>query len=200
MIVGYSRISHSSQDHAAQNDALLKAGAERLFIETGTGTRIDRPELAKMLDFMRPGDTCLVYRLDRLSRNLRDLLSLMDRFSEREINFRSVTEAIDSSSPSGKLALHMLAAMSQHEIESLKARTAAGRAAARARGRMGGRPRSMDEGKLRIARALMTDQSLSMKEIAQQVGVAPSTLYRTIPGGRGALELAAPSAHAHAAE
>ena len=200
MIVGYSRISHCSQDHAAQNDALLKAGAERLFIETGTGTKIDRPELAKMMDFMRPGDTCLVYRLDRLSRNLRDLVTLMDRFNERGISFWSVTEAIDSASPSGKLALHMLAAISQHEVESLKARTAAGRAAAKARGRMGGRPRSMDEGKVRIARALMADVSLSMAEIAEQVGVAPSTLYRTLPGGRGALDTFTRSAHDHAAE
>jgi DNA invertase Pin-like site-specific DNA recombinase len=186
MIVGYSRVSHSSQDHAAQNDALERAGCERLFVETGTGTRIDRPELAKMLEFMRPGDTCFVYRIDRLSRNLRDLLSLLDRFNERQIGLRSLTEAIDSTTPSGKLALHMLAAMSQHEIESLKARTAAGRAAARARGRIGGRPRSLDETKLKIARALMADDQLSMSEIARQVGVAPSTLYRTLPGGRGA--------------
>ena len=187
MIVGYSRISHFSQDHAAQNDALEKAGCERLFIETGTGANTDRPELAKMLDFLRPGDTCLVYRLDRLSRSLRDLLGLLDRFSEREIGLRSVTEAIDTATPSGKLALHMMAAMSQHEIESLKLRTAAGRAAARARGRVGGRPRSLDDTKLRIARALMTDGLLSMAEIAEQVGVAPSTLYRTLPGGRGSL-------------
>jgi DNA invertase Pin-like site-specific DNA recombinase len=191
MIVGYSRISHFSQDHAAQNDALEKAGCERLFVETGTGTNtVDRPELAKMLDFLRPGDTCLVYRLDRLSRNLRDLLGLLDRFGERQIGLRSVTEAIDTATPSGKLALHMMAAMSQHEIESLKLRTAAGRAAARARGRVGGRPRSLNDTKLRIARALMNDGLLSMAEIAQQVGVASSTLYRTIPGGRGALSKA----------
>lgn len=187
MLVGYSRISHSTQDHAAQIDALQKAGCERIFIETATGTRMDRPELWKMLDFLRPGDECAVFRLDRLSRNLRDLLGLLDRFEQKGIGLRSLSEALDTTTPSGRMAIHMLAALSQHEVESLKARTAAGRAAARKRGRLGGRPRSLDETKLQVARTLMQESPLSMAEIAEQVGVAASTLYRTFPGGRGAL-------------
>ena len=185
MLIGYSRISSASQDHASQIDALERAGCGKVFIETMTGTRADRPELEKLLEFARPGDQLAVYRLDRLSRNLRDLLDIMDRLERLQIGLTSLSEAIDTTSPSGRLAVHMLAALGQHEVESIRARCAAGRAAAIARGRMGGRPRALDGHKLRVARALMADSELSMAEIARQVGCAPSTLYRTLPGGRG---------------
>ena len=185
MMVGYARISHSSQCVALQMDALERAGCERIFSEAMTGTRADRPELERLLEFARPGDQLVVYRLDRLSRSLRDLLNIMDRLAKLEIGLTSLSEAIDTTSPSGRLAVHMLAALGQHEVESIRARCAAGRAAAIARGRMGGRPRALDDHKLRVARALMADSELSMAEIARQVGCAPSTLYRTLPGGRG---------------
>ena len=186
MLIGYSRISSASQDHSSQMDALERAGCQRIFVETMTGTRADRPELEKLLEFARPGDQLAVYRLDRLSRSLRDLLNIMDRLERLQIGLTSLSEAIDTTSPSGRLAVHMLAALGQHEVESIRARCAAGRAAAIARGRMGGRPRALDQHKLRVARALMADSELSMAEIARQVGCAPSTLYRTLPGGRGA--------------
>ena len=185
MLIGYSRISSASQDHASQIDALERAGCERIFVETMSGARADRPELEKLLEFGRPGDNLCVYRLDRLSRSLKDLLNIMDRLERLQIGLTSLSEAIDTTSPSGRLAVHMLAALGQHEVESIKARCAAGRAAAVARGRMGGRPRVLDDHKLRVARALMADSELSMSEIARQVGCAPSTLYRTLPGGRG---------------
>lgn len=196
MLIGYSRCSSSGQNHASQIDALEKAGCERIFVETESGTKADRAELAKLLEFARPGDTICVFRLDRLARNLRHLLDIVDQMTKREIGLKSLTEAIDTSTPSGRLAVHLFASMAQFEAEQVKLRCAAGRAAAIARGRMGGRPRSMDDTKLRIARTLMADSQLSMAEIARQVGVAPSTLYRTLPGGRGALAIHANTAQA----
>jgi DNA invertase Pin-like site-specific DNA recombinase len=190
MLIGYSRCSSSGQNHASQIDALQKAGCERIFQETESGTRADRAELAKMLEFARPGDQIAVYRLDRLARNLRHLLDIVDQMTKREIGLKSLTEAIDTSTPSGRLAVHLFASMAQFEAEQVKLRCAAGRAAAVARGRMGGRPTAMDETKRRIARTLMADDQLSMAQIAEQVGVAPSTLYRTLPGGRSALAAA----------
>jgi DNA invertase Pin-like site-specific DNA recombinase len=189
MLIGYSRCSSSGQNHASQIDALEKAGCERIFVETESGTKADRAELAKMLEFARPGDQVVVFRLDRLARNLRHLLDIVDQMTKREIGLKSLTEAIDTSTPSGRLAVHLFASMAQFEAEQVKLRCAAGRAAAVARGRMGGRPRAMDDTKVRVARTLMADSQLSMAEIARQVGVAPSTLYRTLPGGRSALAI-----------
>ena len=186
MLIGYSRISSVSQDHASQMDALEKAGCDRIFIETESGTKAARAELAKLMEFARPGDTICVFRLDRLARNLRHLLEIVDQLAKREIGLKSLTEAIDTSTPSGRLAVHLFASMAQFEAEQVKLRCAAGRAAAIARGRMGGRPRSLDPHKLTVARALIADGQLSMSEVARQVGVAPSTLYRTLPGGRSA--------------
>ena len=168
-------------------DALERAGCDRIFMETESGTKADRAELAKLMEFARPGDTICVFRLDRLARNLRHLLDIVDQLTKREIGLTSLTEAIDASTPSGRLAVHLFASMAQFEAEQVKLRCAAGRAAAIARGRMGGRPRSLGDTKLKVARALIADGQLSMVEVAKQVGVAPSTLYRTMPGGRGAL-------------
>lgn len=200
MLIGYSRCSSSGQNHASQIDALEKAGCERIFVETESGTKADRAELAKLLEFARPGDQVVVYRLDRLARNLRHLLDIVDQLAKRDIGLKSLTEAIDTSTPSGRLAVHLFASMAQFEAEQVKLRCAAGRAAAVARGRVGGRPRAMDDTKLRIARTLMADNQLSMVEIAHQVGVAPSTLYRTLPGGRGALAVHIAPAQAEAVE
>lgn len=187
MIIGYSRCSSNGQNHASQIDALEKAGCERIFVETASGTRSDRPQLTELLAFARPSDTVVILRLDRLGRDIRQVLDLVDQFTRRDIGLKSLSEAIDSTTPSGRLAVHTLAALGQYEVEQKRLACAAGRRAAIARGRMGGRPRSMDETKLKIAKALIADDQLSMAEIARQVGVAPSTLYRTLPGGRGML-------------
>ena len=199
MKIGYSRCSAAGQNHQSQIDALELAGCERIFQETASGSRSDREELAKLIEFARPGDEAVVVRLDRLGRNMRNVLDVIDQLTRKEVSLVSLGEAIDGTTPSGKLALHMLAALSQYELEQKRLACEAGRKAAVARGRLGGRPRSLDETKLKVARALMVDQQMSMAEIARQIGCAPSTLYRTIPGGRGALEMSAPSAHAPAA-
>ena len=187
MLVGYSRCSSKSQNHESQIDALERAGCERIFVETSSGTRADRPQLAELLSFVRSGDQICVQRLDRLSRDVRHVLDLVDQFTRRDIGLKSLSESIDSTTPSGRLAMHTLAALGQYEVEQKRLACEAGRKAAIARGRLGGRPKAMDETKLKIAKALMADDQLSMSEIARQVGVAPSTLYRTMPGGRGAV-------------
>jgi DNA invertase Pin-like site-specific DNA recombinase len=187
MKIGFSRVSTSSQDHALQVDALEKAGCERIFLETVSGTRTDRPELAKALEFARSGDVLVVYALSRLGRNIRQIIDIVDDLNAREIGLHSLTENIETSSPTGRLWVNMLAALNQAETDILKLRTRHGLAAARARGRVGGRPRSLDDTKMKVARALIADGNLTVAEVAAQVGVASSTLYRALPGGRGAL-------------
>lgn len=194
MKIGYSRCSSAGQNHQSQIDALERADCEVIYRETASGSRSDREELSKLIAFARPGDEVVVVRLDRLGRQMRHVLDVIDQLTRKEVALVSLGEAIDGTTPSGKLALHMLAALSQYELEQKRLACEAGRKAAIARGRLGGRPRSLDETKLQVARTLMAESQLSMAEIAQQVGVAPSTLYRTLPGGRGALAMHRPTA------
>ena len=200
MKIGYSRCSAAGQNHQSQIDALEQAGCERIFQETASGSRSDREELTKLIEFARAGDAVVVVRLDRLGRNIRHTLDVVDQLTRKEVALVSLGEHIDGTTPSGRLAVHMLAALSQYELEQKRLACEAGRKAAIARGRLGGRPRSLDETKLKVARALMADHQLSMAEIARQIGCAPSTLFRSMPGGRGAMEMSDHSAHAHAAE
>lgn len=187
MKIGYSRCSAAGQNHQSQIDALERAGCERIFQETASGSRNDREELAKLIEFARAGDAVVVLRLDRLGRDMRHVLNVVDQLTRKQVALVSISENIDGTTPSGRLAFHMLAALSQYELEQKRLACEAGRKAAIARGRLGGRPRSLDDTKLNVARALVADGRLSMAEVAQQVGVAPSTLYRSLPGGRAAL-------------
>lgn len=197
MKIGYSRCSAAGQNHQSQIDALEAAGCERIFQETVSGSRSDRAELSKLIEFARPGDEAVVLRLDRLGRDIRNVLSVVDELTRKGIALVSISENIDGTTPSGRLAFHMLAALSQYELEQKRLACEAGRRAAVSRGRLGGRPRSLDEGKMRVARALIADQRLSMKEVAAQVGCAPSTLYRSIGcGGRGAMVMERGLVHA----
>jgi DNA invertase Pin-like site-specific DNA recombinase len=184
MLLGYARVSTDQQDHALQVDALKGAGCARIFVETASGTRTDRPELAKALELAREGDVLVIWRLDRLARSLRHLIDLADDLGRRGVGLRSLTESIDTATATGRLLCAVLGAVGQMEVEALRERTRAGLVASRLRGRVGGRPRALDASKLRVARALMADGNLSMAEIAAQVGCAPSTLYRSLPGGR----------------
>ncbi len=187
MKLGLARVSTDGQDHSLQLDALKAAGCERIFTETISGTKAERPELRKLLDHARSGDVIVVYSLSRLARSIRHLLELAEELRAREVGLQSLTEAIDTTSPAGRFVFTILGALGQMEVELLRERTHAGLRAARARGRVGGRPRALDSVKLTVVKTLMTEGSLTMAEIAEHVQVAPSTIYRALKGGRSAL-------------
>jgi DNA invertase Pin-like site-specific DNA recombinase len=188
MLVGYARVSVAGvQTTDGQIDALKAVGCERVFEEAMSGTRADRPQLAAALEFAREGDVLVVVRLDRLARSIRQLLSTMDELQARGIGLRSLHEAIDTTTAAGRLVVHVFAALSQFEVEQLRERTRIALAASRARGRVGGRPPALDEAQLRAARAMLASGTMSAAEVAKQLGCAASTLYRHLPGGRGAV-------------
>lgn len=184
MLLGLARVSTDGQDHSLQLDALKAAGCDKVFVETVSGTKAERPELRKLLDHARSGDVIVVYSLSRLARSIRHLLELSEELRTREIGLRSLTEAIDTTTPAGRFVFTILGALGQMEVELLRERTQAGLRAARARGRVGGRPKALDTVKLTVAKTLIAEGSLTMAEIAQHVQVAPSTLYRAMKGGR----------------
>lgn len=184
MLLGYARVSTVLQDHALQLDALRAAGCERVFTETASGARTDRPELARLMEQARQGDVVVCWRLDRLGRSLKHLLELGEDLQRRGIGLRSLTESIDTSTPTGRLMFSILGALATMEREVLIERTRAGLASAAARGRRGGRPVVLTESKLRAARAMLTSGDMSAAEVARNVGVSASTLYRHLPGGR----------------
>lgn len=184
MNIGYARVSTTEQNLTLQTDALGAAGCERIFVETASGAQRDRPELIKALDYMRPGDTLVVWKLDRLARSMRQLIDTVELLQSKGMGFRSLTEAIDTTTAGGMLVFHVFAALAQFERAMIRERTRAGLAAARARGRKGGRPPKLSQVKLRIAKTLLRDTEISVVEVAQHVGVSPATLYRRLPGGR----------------
>ncbi len=187
MLLGYARVSTYGQDHALQLDALRQAGCDKLFIETAGGTKTCRAELARLLDTARAGDQIVVWRLDRLGRSLKHLIDLSEQLQQRGVGLRSLTEAIDTSTPAGRFLFSLLGALAAMEREVLVERTRAGLAAAAARGRRGGRPPALDESRVRAAKAMLASGTMTAAEVARQVGCAPSTLYRHLPGGRSAL-------------
>jgi Resolvase, N terminal domain len=145
MLIGYARVSTDGQDHALQLDALRAAGCDKVFVETASGTRTDRPELAKALDQARKGDVLVVWRLDRLARSLRHLIDIADDLNRRGVALKSITENIDTTTPSGRFMFNILGALSSMEREIIVERTRAGLVAAAARGRRGGRPAALDQ-------------------------------------------------------
>ncbi|KYO54173.1 recombinase family protein [Tistrella mobilis] len=187
MNIGYARVSTAEQNLTLQTDALSAVGCERIFVETASGVQRDRPELLKALDYMRPGDTLVVWKLDRLARSMRQLIETVELLQSKGIGFRSLTEAIDTTTAGGMLVFHVFAALAQFERAMIRERTRAGLEAARARGRKGGRRPKLSEDKLRMARTLLRDPDIGVAAVANQLGVSPATLYRHLPGGRGAI-------------
>jgi DNA invertase Pin-like site-specific DNA recombinase len=187
MLVGYARVSTDLQTTDGQIDALNAAGCERVFKESMSGTRADRPELAAALAFTREGDVLVVVRLDRLARSMRQLLTTVDTLQARGIGLRSLHENIDTTSATGRLILHIFAALGQFEVELLRERTRTALAASRARGRVGGRPPALDAIKVTAAKAMLASGTMTATEVARQIGCSASTLYRHVPGGRTAM-------------
>lgn len=188
MLVGYSRVSTQDQNPELQLDALNAAGCEKIFTEKMSGAKRDRPELIAALEYVRAGDTLVVWKMDRLARSLKQLIETIEDLEKREIGFRSLTEAIDTTTSSGKLVFHIFGALAEFERSIIRERTMAGLASARARGRLGGRPKRLSEEDLNVAKAMLSDSNITVAQVAQRLGVAASTLYRYLPGGRGNLD------------
>jgi len=187
MLVGYARVSTHDQDPALQLDALKRAGCDRVFTETASGAQRDRPELKAALDYMRSGDTLVVWRLDRLARSMKQLIETVEELEARKVGFRSLTESIDTNTSGGKLVFHIFGALAEFERSIIQERTRAGLAAARARGRTRGRPPSLDKEDRAAAVALLRDPNIPVKEVARRLGISVAALYQHFPGGRGAL-------------
>ena len=193
MLVGYARVSTSDQNLDLQNDALQAAGCERLFTDTVSGARGERPGLTAALKECRSGDTLVVWKLDRLGRSLPHLVETVRDLSVRGVGFKSLQEQIDTTTSSGKLIFHIFASLAEFERDLIRERTNAGLIAARARGRNGGRPRGVDQKKQQAALALKQDTQRSVREICEIVGISRNTYYKYTrtenqplpqPGGR----------------
>jgi DNA invertase Pin-like site-specific DNA recombinase len=178
MLIGYARVSTTEQNLDLQMDALKKAECERLFTDTASGAKAERTGMEQALAFARKRDTLLVWKLDRLGRSLRHLVETLASLRDRGIGFRSLQESIDTTTSGGKLVFHVFAALAEFERDIIRERTLAGLAAARARGRMGGRPRNLDDKKKRHAVTLHADPSNSVKDICRTLGISKATLYR----------------------
>lgn len=175
--VGYARVSTLEQNPDLQVDALTGAGAVRIFTDHASGATTARPELRQCLDHLDAGDTLAVWRIGRLGRSVADLVAIVNSLSTRGIEFRSLTEGIDTSTAGGELIFHIFAAVAQMERRLVQERTRAGLAAARARGRVGGRPRVITDPQLEEARRMISD-GRSVTETARILGVGRTTLRR----------------------
>lgn len=180
MIIGYARVSTHDQNLDSQLDALQKADCEQIFQEKITGKSKDRPELLSCLKALRKGDVLVVWKLDRLARSLKDLVEIISDLNEREIGFKSLTEAIDTTSATGRLVFHIFGALAEFEHSLIRERTIAGLDAARARGRKGGRKPSMSEKDIKKAKAMLNDPQITKTEVAKHFGVSRVTLNNSL--------------------
>ncbi len=180
MKIGYARVSTKDQNLALQRDALAKEGCGQIFEEKQSGAKSDRPELRRMIDQLREGDTVIIWKLDRLGRSLRDLVNLVTEIQDKGAGLKSLHDSIDTTTPQGKLTFHLFAALAEFEREIIADRTRAGLESARARGRKGGRPKGLSrkaQDKAIIA-ATLYRQGTPVSEIAEHLHISKSTLYR----------------------
>ncbi len=177
MLIGYARVSTADQDVSLQVDALENAGCEKIFKEMASGSKKLRPRLQEAFDFVRPGDTLVVWKLDRLGRSLKNLIQFVEQLKGKGVSFRSLTDGIDTSTPAGKFFFHMMGALAEMERDLIRERTMAGLAAARKRGKIGGRKSKVDSIKARLIENLL-ELDVPKTEIARQAGISRSALYR----------------------
>lgn len=177
-LIGYARVSTMEQNPQLQLDALTQAGVTRVFTDHGvSGTKAARPQLEAVLDYSREGDTLVVWKLDRLGRNTRQVLEIVDQLNERGVGFRSLTEGLTTDGPMGKAMLTIIAAFAQLERDTMVERTRAGLAAAAANGRKGGRPPKLDPAQAARARELR-DKGMTAAEVGKVLGCSRATVYR----------------------
>src|ERR671938_1624995 len=181
MLVGYARVSTGDQNLDLQKDALQKAGCKKIFTDVASGAKDERAGLAEAIAFLRPGDTLVVWKLDRLGRSLKHLIETVTPQQARKVGFRSLQESIDTTTSGGKLIFHVFGALAEFERDLVRERTRAGLQAARARGRRGGRPRSLDATKLAQARSLHKDPANTIAAICATLGISRATFYRHLP-------------------
>ena len=176
MLIGYARVSTQDQNLELQIDALTKASCHRLFDDKVSGSRAERPGLAKALDLLREGDTLVVWKLDRLGRSVKNLVDLVGQLHQQGVQFKSLTDAIDTGTPSGRFFFHVMASLAEMERELIVERTRAGLAVARQLGRKGGRKPKMTDSKIESARKLLAS-GVPPKDVAKNLGA----LYRWVP-------------------
>jgi DNA invertase Pin-like site-specific DNA recombinase len=182
MLLGYARVSIVDQNLALQRDALTEAGCTKIFTEQMSGAVTDRPALHDALEFARSGDTLIVWKLDRLARSMKQLIETVETLRMRGIGFRSLTEALDTTTAQGRLVFHMFGALAEFERSLIRERTQAGLAAARRAGRTGG----LTDDDIEAAKAMLANPDIGVTQIAHRLGVSPATLYRYIPAARTA--------------
>jgi len=180
MLIGYARVSTRDQNLDLQNEALIKAGCEKLFDDKISGSRAERPGLTKALEILRKGDTLVVWKLDRLGRSVKNLVDLVGELHKQGVQFKSLTDAIDTGTPSGRFFFHVMASLAEMERELTAERTRAGLEVARTLGRKGGRKRLMTASKIESAKKLLVN-GVPPKDVAKNLGVSVPTLYRWVP-------------------
>lgn len=178
MLIGYARVSTTDQRLDLQKDALKAAGCEHIFTDTASGAKTERPGLTEAFQHCRPGDTLVVWKLDRLGRSLPHLVETVRDLLARGVGFKSLQENIDTTTSGGKLIFHIFASLAEFERDIIRERTNAGLSAARARGRNGGRPKGVDEKKKKAAISLKKDLDRSVKDICEIVGISRNTYYK----------------------
>lgn len=193
-LVGYARVSTGDQNPDLQRDALAAAGCTRVFEDAASGARADRPGLAQALDYVRDGDVLAVWKLDRLGRSLSHLIATVAALEAKGVGFRSITEAIDTTTPGGRLVFHLFGALGEFERDLIRERTRAGLAAAAARGRKGGRKPVATPGRINRARAMIA-RGLTVREAAARLKIGKTALYAALrtapecePGGAVEME------------
>jgi DNA invertase Pin-like site-specific DNA recombinase len=179
MLIGYARISTDGQTLDTQLDKLNSSGCDKIFTDVASGSKSDRPGILEAIEYAREGDTIVVVKLDRFGRSMSDLIARTKELASRNIEFRSLSESIDTNTPAGKLLFHIMGSLAEFERDLIRERTHAGLEAARARGRRGGR-RSTDPTKVAAAVSLYKQKSLTLAEIEKATGVSKSVLYRAL--------------------
>ena len=180
MKVGYARVSTKDQNLELQLVALKKAGCDKIYQDIASGAKTERPELNKMIDNLRPGDVLVIWKLDRLGRSLNHLIGLVNSLIEKKIGLQSLNDSIDTTTPQGLLSFNLFASLAEFERDLIRERTQAGLSAARARGRLGGRPKGLPKKAVATACAaemLYKEGILTVDEISKKLGIAKSTLY-----------------------
>lgn len=186
MILGYARVSTHEQNLQLQYDAMKASGVERVFEDEASGAKTDRPGLADLLEFARAGDIVVVWRLDRLGRSLPHLIEVVAQLEARGVGFRSLQESIDTTTSGGRLVFHIFGALAEFERELIRERTVAGLAAARARGRKGGRKTVLRDKAALLAQTLRDNPNVSVNDACKALGISRATFYRHTKGQRDA--------------